>query len=527
MPHAGPVHVLGIDVGSTNVKTVLVRVDPDVDPDVAPDAGPGARAGGRVTEVAVRVAATPAHPDALVRAVRDLVRDTLAGRPAPLAVGIASMAETGAPLDAAGRPLTDLVRWDGRRGGDDAARLAERRGRAQLFAATGVRTSAKVPLVTWAWLRRTQPDLWRRVARWGGVADLLALALTGRLVTDHTLAGRTMAYRLPDTGAALAEAFDEDLLREVGLTPDQLPRVALPGEPAGVTVAADFVAAGIPAGTPVVVAGHDHAVGTWAAGVRDPGDHADSVGTAEAVVTVLGGTVDRAAVAAQGMSLVRTASGRHEALLAGSPAAGAMVSWWLDVVLPGRGPARVVPTEAPGAPTGLLVLPYPHGRQSPAPDPGARVRVVDDGGVDVSAALLAPVPGDDVPPGARRATVAMLEGLAHQAQWMLDTQRRLAGHTAAGTTRGGPPLVVLAGAAAANTPWMALKAAVCDVPVHLVTAGEPVATGAALLAADRTGLVPSGSLRLPTRVVPRPGGDADAWRDAGHRFVAAALDAGR
>ncbi len=331
MPSAA-LHALGVDVGSTNVKVVLVRIGPEP----APVAGSGA-ASRTVTEVVVRSAPTPSSPDALVRAVRDLVRDALAGRPAPVAVGITSMAETGAALDADGRPLTELVRWDGRRGGPDAEGLAEHLGRVELFRATGVRASAKVPLVTWAWLRRTEPHLWRRVARWGGVADLVALAMTGDLVTDHTLAGRTMAYRLPPAGVPVPDAFDADLLAEVGLAPEQLPRVARPGEPAGPLVDDAFVAAGIPAGTPVVLAGHDHAVGTWAAGVRAPGDRADSIGTAEAVLTVLGGPVDRPAVAREGMSLVRTTAGTHEALLAGSPAAGAMVAWWRGTVLHGPG----------------------------------------------------------------------------------------------------------------------------------------------------------------------------------------------
>ncbi len=504
------VPVLGIDVGSTNIKVVLVRLDP---------------AEGTVTEAAVRSAPTPPDADGLVRTVLDLVRSLPAG-PAPQAVGIASMAETGVALDRDGRPLTELLRWDGHRGEEDAARLAAEHGRDELFAATGVRPSAKVPLATWHRLRRTQPDLWRRVARWAGAADVVALAMTGRLVTDHTLAGRTMAYRLPAPGEPLPGEFDERLLAAVGLRPGQLPAVARPGDAAGVVVDGDVAAAGIPAGTPVVVAGHDHAVGTWAAGVRAPGDHADSIGTAEAVLTVLAGPVDRAAVAGQGMSLVRTVEGAHEALLAGAPAAGAMVAWWLRTVLPGRTVEAALAGRVPDGPTGVLVLPYPTGRQSPRPDPSARVRVVDDRGRDVTAAALTPVPADGDPARAATLTLAVLEGLALQARWMLDTQRLLA----AGGAGAGPPhaLRVLGGAAAGNGVWMALKAAVTPAPVRLVAAAEPVATGAAMLAAERVGLVPAGVLRLPARPgAPgnRPPGADGRYDDALERFVAAATGA--
>src|SRR5699024_4632229 len=102
-----------------------------------------------------------------------------------------------------------------------------------LFAATGVRPSGKVPLATWAQLREEDPVRWAAMARWAGAADLVVLALTGRLATDHTLAGRTMAYRLPAPGDPVPEGFDAELLAAVGLRPEQLPEVVVPGEVAG------------------------------------------------------------------------------------------------------------------------------------------------------------------------------------------------------------------------------------------------------------------------------------------------------
>lgn len=504
------VPVLGLDIGSTNVKAVLVRLDV---------------VGRSVTDLAVRSAGTPDHPDALVAVVLDLVRAVLADGPAPQAVGIASMAETGAPLDRDGRPLTDLVRWDGQRGALDSDRLAAELGRAELFAATGVRPGPKAPLVTWAWLRRTQPAVWSRMARWGGAADLVCLAMTGALVTDHTLAGRTMAYRLPRAGEPLPHGFDPDLLAVVGVRPEQLPEVAQPGSAAGGVVGTEFVRAGLTAGTPVVVAGHDHAVGAWAAGARRPGDRADSIGTAEAVMTVLEGMVPRAVVGGHGMSLVRTVAGTHEAVLAGSPGAGAMVRWWSETVLGGESITAVLPTTAV-APTGLLVLPYPQGRQSPSPDPSARIRLLDEADREVDPASLREVDRASLRDGAGRAvagrwTEALLEGLALQARWMLTEQHQLVAD-ALGGTAARSPVHVLGGAARSNARWMALKAAVTPAPVRLVACEEPVASGAALLAAERLGLVPRATLRLPAVLLPRPPGSSGAFSRAYDRFVAAA-----
>ncbi|MEV4351257.1 FGGY family carbohydrate kinase [Actinoplanes sp. NPDC049596] len=460
---------LGIDIGTTNTKVALVDVG---EPEVR----------------AVASAPTPA-PGELKGVLLELIGRVLAGAAAPEAVGIASMAETGVPLNASQEPMSPWLRWDNGEAGAAADGLASRLGREQLIGATGVRPSAKVPLAKLAWLREHRPEVWRGMTAWAGVADLACLLLTGQLATDHTLAGRTMAYRL---ASPLPEAFDADLLAEVGLRPAQLPAVVPPGEIAGRVTDPDFAASGLRAGTPVVVAGHDHQVGAYACGVRSPGDVADSVGTAEAVMTVVSGHPDPVRVGRAGMSSVVTVGGRHRAILAGSAGAGATIAWWLT-----REPDTFGEVPALGDdPTGVLVLPYLTGRQTPAPDSGARFRVIGRRPEHRPAELAK----------------ALLEGLSLHARWMLDEQLRLAGETAA-------PSVFLFGApVAANPAWVRVKAHVQPTGVRVVREPEPVAAGAALLAAVRAGVGPGQVLASET--VPGGGAAYDAMLA---RFVHAAV----
>jgi sugar (pentulose or hexulose) kinase len=325
------------------------------------------------------------------------------------------------------------------------------------------------------------------------------------LTTDHTLAGRTMAYRLPRPGGPVAAAFDGDLLAEVGLRPAQLPAVVLPDTTAASVQDPAFVACGLRPGTPVVVAGHDHAVGAYACGVRAPGDVADSVGTAEAVMSVVAGDPDPVAVGRAGMSTVVTVGGRYLAILAGSSSAGATVDWWLRHESGGLDPetlfGRMI--ACGDGPTGVLVLPYLSGRQAPEPDPGARLRV------------LGRRPGHGPPELAK----AMFEGLCLQARWMLAEQSRLAGHRA-------PPTVYLFGAAVpANPAWVRIKAHVLPGDLRVVSAGEPVAAGAAILAAQRSGCAGPVAPELEWRPSPAVGG-AD-YDEPYARFVAAATEQSR
>ncbi|MBD8062724.1 FGGY-family carbohydrate kinase [Oceanitalea stevensii] len=436
---------LGLDIGTTNIKAVVVDV-------------------GRATVVAHASAPTPAGGVALQRTVARLVGEV---GTEVAAVGVASMAETGVPLDGDGVPLGDLVRWDPSRAQDHASALAATYGAAPLFAATGVRPSGKVPLATWAHLRAEEPDRWTAMARWAGAADLVVLALTGRLATDHTLAGRTMAYRLPAPGELVPGGFDAELLAAVGLRPEQLPDVVAPGD-----VAAHVTAGGVwglRAGTPVIVAGHDHPVGAWAAGVREPGDVADSVGTAESVVRVLGARPVPAAVAAAGMSLVRTVEGGHEALVAGSATAGAVLAWWAEQVggFPALAPLLDAAAARPRSAAVPLLLPYLRGRQAPRPDPRAHAVVVGQRPEH-----------DDVD-----RTAAVLDGLALHARWMLTAQAELAGADPAGGE-----VRVLGSATAGGSAWLRAKAAAGPAPLRVVGEREAVAVGAAVLAAHRAGL---------------------------------------
>jgi xylulokinase len=368
------------------------------------------------------------------------------------------MAETGALTAPDGSPLGDLLRWtDGRLPGhaEAASSLVAQAGAAELYAATGVPSPAKSPLVHWLRLRATGDPRTER-AHWAGAADLVVAALTGDAVTDHTLAARTLAYRLGEP----SESFDPDLLALAGLTPDRFPRVARPGEAAG-AVRAEAVSA--LAGTPVFVAGHDHAVGAWAAGVRRPGQAADSVGTAEALLRV-GDDVPREGARLAGMSIARTVDGAHETLLAANPTAGAFVAWAVDHLLPpslSTQPSRdmMSPLDAETRTESRLdvatsfVLPYLRGRQSPAPDPHATVRSV----------------------GGPPTLAGVLTGLALQLAWLDAAQTDLLGPR-------DPELRVLGGPGAANPAWRRLKERLVPGRLRPVACAEPVATGAALLA---------------------------------------------
>jgi xylulokinase len=429
----------GIDIGTTNCKVGVYRTS-----------------GERVAQVS-----RPTGDDggAVVAGVlEDLTACVERAGAGPAAVGITSMAESGVALDGGLRPLHSLLRWDDP-GGDREARLVDLEiGRAVLFERTGVHLAAKTPLARWLWLRRNRPGILDAMRVWVNAADLVATVLIGAPVTDRTLAGRTGALN-QRTGA-----YDENLLGVSGVRPGQLPRIT-----SGVAGTMPKAMGGLSAGTPVVVAGHDHLVAAYAAGARKPGATVDSLGTAEAVVTV-SDTVPAVERVATGLSWNRHVDGRHWALVSGFPGSGRLVNWASERLL-GAGPERFDElVRSVHRPTGIVVEPYLSGRAAPAPDPGRRLALH----------------GVTEAHGPAELAVAVLEGACYHVRWMAEAQ-------AAGSC-------VVLGGPSRNDCWMRIKAEVMPRPVRRCVIADAAGAGAALLAGAAIGLEPA---VLPTVELPR------------------------
>jgi xylulokinase len=460
---------LGLDIGSTTTKAVLVDVSDGV-------------AVRRIARVP-----TPAQADALVAAAATVTRACLAAAPGSIAaVGIASMAESGAPLDADGRALTPLLRWDRP---VDRMHLDELLSRhPDLPSVTGVPATMKPAAVTLTALRNEAPDAFAALRHWAGVADLVAHALTGVHGIDHTLAARTML------AGSNGEDWNAEVLGDLGVPIDALPGIRRPGEAVAATTPSAR-AFGLDAGVPVYIAGHDHAVGAWASGVRAPGDVADSLGTAEAVLRVTDAVAATGAVA-DGFSVGRTVDGTARTVLGGSRASGAMLEWWAT-----EHPADDVLTRLASLPADawdtarMTVLPYPSGRQCPLPDSAARVAVR----------------GAATDPAVRAR--AVLQGLVFHARWVREVIDALSGSPARQVT--------LLGSLANRIPAWAPLTATAGVPTFATASAEPVAAGAALLGAVRAGAA-SAQLSLARQdVTPASAPDLDhAYR----RFLETVLE---
>lgn len=179
------------------------------------------------------------HPDVWWHALQEALART--GRASEVgAISVGGQQHGLVVCDAASRPLRPAPLWNDTRSAPDAAALtAELGGPAAWAALVGSVPVASFTVTTWAWLRRTEPEVARLAAAVHLPHDHLIARLTGQAATDRGDASGT-GWWSPRTERYVAEVLDA-----VGLDVGLLPGVLGPAQPAGEVMSTAAAALGL------------------------------------------------------------------------------------------------------------------------------------------------------------------------------------------------------------------------------------------------------------------------------------------
>ncbi|HLJ67177.1 MAG TPA: FGGY family carbohydrate kinase [Chloroflexota bacterium] len=422
-------------------------------------------------------------PEGIWERACEAVRHVLRGEAYPpvQAIGVASVAEAGLLVDHAGRPRTPILPWFDARALQQMERIGAAEQPLERFRRSGLPLSLKYGLAKILWLRERDPSILRG-AVWLSVADYVVFRLTRELRTDPSLAVRTYAYRLREG------VWDEPWLAAFGLDAGLFPPVGPAGTPAGGLgrEAADEL--GLPPGIPVAVSGHDHVCAAFAAGLDDPGQILDSMGTAESLLGTLDIEEPGARELDSGLAVVPHVVPNRRCWLGGVRAAGGSIEWLRRVLGEaevGYGALERLAAAAGPGPTGILYYPYLAGSGSPRSDERLRGAFIGLGAEHGRGHLVR----------------AVLEGTAYEAEWIRRNAVALTGQTT--------KMIVATGGGARNREWLQIKADVSGCVVRSPVVSEYTLLGAALAAARGAGVLDDASVKALT-VDLRAAGDAFA-----------------
>lgn len=257
--------LLGIDVGTTGTKTMLVT-----------------RSGEVLSESYKAYALDrpkPFHveqdPEDWWEAVCETVREcTLQHGSRVRAVAVSAQGGSLLATDEEFHPLAPARSWLDRRADAQGEQLAARFGRRDFFQRTGWPLYGAYTAVQLLNMRETEPALFAAAAHFFGTADFINSRLVGRAVGEANSIGIT---QLAD---ARTHDWDDEILDFIGVHRNQLFSITAPGVAFGPLSDDSAIALGLPADVTVVAGGHDQYCAALGAGVVGDGDLLISTGTA-------------------------------------------------------------------------------------------------------------------------------------------------------------------------------------------------------------------------------------------------------
>ncbi len=261
----------GIDIGSTNVKVVLVD-----------ESGQA---------VYVRSVASPRDSDGvgsvtnamtLVSLLEDMIIEgwEQRGGGEPLrSIASAGVGEDGLGVDANLQPVGPAIPWFDRRADGEVEPL---RALGNFTARTGIAVASDRTIAKWAWLRRVRPQELDDAAYWIALTDYPAAWWSGRPFMSISLAPRTACFDVT------ARMWIAELTNAVGAPP--LPEILEAGTALGGVREGRLRQSGAAsAETIVAVGGHDHPIAASVFRRLDPHAIVDSLGTANLLYGELDG----------------------------------------------------------------------------------------------------------------------------------------------------------------------------------------------------------------------------------------------
>ncbi|HEV2671657.1 MAG TPA: xylulokinase [Gemmatimonadales bacterium] len=443
---------MGLDVGTSGVKAILVQPDGDV----------AASATAPLSLHTPQPGWAEQDPEDWWEASRAAIRDVLAQRPGArvAAIGISGQMHSSVFLDRRGEVIRPALLWcDGRTTAECAEIVKRAGGESQLreWVCNPALEGFTLPKVLW--LRNHEPAAFARLATVLLAKDFVRLRLTGAVATEPSDASGTLLF----DPAHLR--WSRDMLQAVDLPPSLLPDVGGSSEVLGRVTAQAAGLTGLAAGTPVVGGGADNACGAAGVGAISPGEAAASWGTSG---TVLAPTAQpRVDPQLRAHTFCHVAPGVWYVIGVVLSAGGAF-AWYRDQCardLPDDQRddllVREAATVAPGA-DGVTFLPYLQGERTPHRDASLRAAFV----------------GLSLAHSRAHMTRAVLEGVCfalRDSVMILEDLGLM------------PSTLLLTGGGAKSAFIRQLQADIFGVPVTTVNREEGGAYGAALLAAVGAG----------------------------------------
>ena len=299
------------------------------------------------------------------RVIRSCV-DKLANKGDVAVMTVSSFGESFVAIDETGNPVDDILMYFGNAESAAFDALVEQVGAERFMDICRILPDASYSLAKMLYTLQKTP-VWKFLF----IAGYICYRLTGRTMTDVSLACRTLLYDVKQG------CWSRELLDAAGISESQLPTVVQPGTLLGGLLPAAAEELGLPENVQVVIGTHDQIVNALGAGVAAIGDAVDTSGTCECITPLFPSIPETLDFQRDNFACVPYLEELGYVTYAYNISAGSVVRWCRDALAShlkedGRSVYTVLNELAPAEPTSLMVLPFLQGMGgTPDVDPNA------------------------------------------------------------------------------------------------------------------------------------------------------------
>ena len=260
-------YILTADIGTTALKAALYGLDGKLAASCTREYLFETPAPGQA-EMAAEV-----YTETFAAAVQDIVtRPGIVPKEIGV-IGFSTQGETMLLLDEENRPLRRAVLWCDSRASSEAGEIVRHFGAEEIRKRTGqVGEDAIWPGAKLLWIRKNEPEVFGNTRRIVQLEGWFSLLLTGRACGEDSILGSSVYYDIRK------RKYWPEMLDYLGITEDQLPEIALPGEIVGRVTESAAARFGLAAGTRVSIGGIDLGCGAIGVGNIRPGNFSDVTG---------------------------------------------------------------------------------------------------------------------------------------------------------------------------------------------------------------------------------------------------------
>jgi len=278
-----------------------------------------------------------------------------------IGLGISCMGEAFTAVDSNGKFLSNAMVSSDTRAEKYVQTWPEQFGTDRLYQITGQTPHPLFTLFKLLWLKENKPEVWESADKFLCFEDLLQYKLGIDPAIGWPLAGRTMLFDVRK------HAWDQDILSEVGLSPEKLARPLPSGTIAGKVDSVIAEELGLAKDAFVVAAGHDQPCAALGAGVTSPGMAIYTAGTVECITPAFSKPIFSEELRKNNLCIYdHTVTGMYVSV-AYNLSGGNILKWFRDefgyqeieeAERVNKDPYEIILSNMDMKPSSLMVLPY-------------------------------------------------------------------------------------------------------------------------------------------------------------------------